>query len=91
MKSVGIVLLVLVLLLVGLPLAVGMGMGDEMDSNGYCPACAPDAPISLVMCLAILSLFALAFGLSSSKVSLSKDGQAPSISLTSLFRPPRTV
>lgn len=87
MKTLGIVLLVFVLLLAGLPLAMGMGM----DMAGDCPACTPDAPISLAMCLGVLSLFALALGLSSSKVSLASESDTPSVSLASLFRPPRTV
>ncbi len=87
MKTIGIVLLVVVLLLAGLPLAMGMGM----DMSGDCPACGPDAPIFLAMCLAVLSLFALALGLASSKISLASEPDMPSVSLASLFRPPRTV
>ena len=85
MKTIGIVLLVPVLLLAGLPLAMGMDMG------GDCPACAPDAPVSLAMCLAILSLFTMALGLSSSRFSSASGPDMPSVSLGSLFRPPRTV
>ena len=87
MKTVGIVLLVLLLLLVGLPLAMGMGM----DTGEHCPACAPEAPFSVAMCIGILALFALAMGLTSSKLSRSNAAVKPSVSLTSLFRPPRAV
>ena len=87
MKRLLVLTLVLLLLVVGLPLAMGMGM----DMAGDCPACAPDAPIFLAMCLGILSLFALALSLSSSKISLASESDMASVSLASLFRPPRTV
>ena len=87
MKRLLVLALVLLLLVTGLPLAMGMGM----DMSGDCPACAPDAPISLTMCLVILSLFALTLSVNSRKISLASESDMPSISLASLFRPPRTV
>ena len=91
MKTAGVVLLVLVLLLVGLPLAMGIDMGTGMDADGHCPSCAPDGPISLAMCLAVLSLFALTLRVTSSKILFAKATHLRATSLISLYRPPRTI
>jgi hypothetical protein len=89
MKTIGILALVLLLMLLGLPLAMGMGM--DGDSQGHCPACTPDAPLALAMCLAILSLFILSASLLSSRLWWTSLLVGPQTSFASLFRPPRTA
>jgi hypothetical protein len=77
--------LVLLLVVVGLPLA--MGMGDM----GACPACsAPDAPLAVAMCLAILSLGALLIrATSSGRITLAKISAPRSLIQSRLDRPPQ--
>lgn len=89
MKTIGVLALVLLLLLVGLPFAAGMSMGTDMQ--GHCPACAPDAPLALAMCLAILSLFVLMVPLSRGLILPTTIAAGAASSTASLFRPPRSV
>ncbi len=89
MKTIGILALVLLLVLVGLPLAMGMGM--DGDPQGHCPACTPDAPLALAMCLGILSLFSLTVSLASRRMWLISLSVSPQTPFASLFRPPRTA
>ena len=84
MKKILVLGLVLLLLVVGLPVA--MGMADM----GPCPACsAPDAPLAMTMCLAILTmglLIALAF---SGRMSPHNKRTSLFPALLSLDRPPQ--
>jgi hypothetical protein len=89
MKTVGILALVLLLVLVGLPLAMGMLMDGDMQS--HCPACTPDGPLALAMCLAILALFVLTIPLFRGLVLPTGVIAGAAGSSASLYRPPRTV
>lgn len=84
MKRILVLALVLLLLVSGLPLA--MGMADM----GPCPACsAPDAPLAMTMCVAILTmglLIALAF---SGRISPHNKRTPFFLVLLSLDRPPQ--
>lgn len=61
MKKAAVIALVLLVLLVGLPFAMGM---SEMPP---CPSCTKgDAPVTVAMCLAIVSLFVLVVSSNSS-------------------------
>ncbi len=85
MKALFVVGLVLLLLVVGLPL--GMGMGDM----GACPACsAPDAPLAMAMCVAILSLGGIFMMLAFSGRISSRHHRTPRfLVLATLDRPPQ--
>jgi hypothetical protein len=89
MKTIGVLALVLLLVLVGLPLAVGMGMGGDMQ--GHCPACTPDGPLALAMCLAILALFALTVPLLRDLVLPTVVAAGATGRTASLYRPPRAI
>lgn len=84
MKKFLVLALVLLLLVVGLPLS--MGMGDM----GPCPACSgPDAPLTMAMCLALLTMglfIALAL---SGRISPRKSRTPFFLALASLERPPQ--
>lgn len=87
MRVIAILALVLLLVLVGLPLAMGTGA----DMQGHCPACAPDAPFALAMCLAILALLVLTIPLLRGLVLPPGVALGATGSTASRFRPPRTV
>lgn len=84
MRKVAVIGLILLVLLVGLPLAMGMA-GMEP-----CPSCpGGDAPMAVVMCLAILSFFALVVSRHSSPVGSQRPLLRPLLLADPLDRPPR--
>lgn len=87
MKPFLVILLVILVLLLALPLAMAM----DMD-GGSCPACnATERPISVSMCLAILTLALFSVRFTRSRLVLAPVRSSDSPALSGLFRPPRAV
>lgn len=83
MKALLGLILIMLLVVVALPMGMG-GMGD-------CPMCTSPKTISLGICAGILSLFALALVLASSRFQ-PRQGSARQLLLAcSIYRPPRSA